>query len=1093
MSPDESTSARATGVLDPLVGTQSSLSVRLRRATGSIVGRAAELEAIAHELRDARNGLVAVTLEGEPGVGKTRLLLATDEMAQAEGFVTVAITSDEEIRGPFLLAQSLFAAASLRQAARGTPAEDSVRRVIDVISGHHEAEFASLAPETRLLRAFDLACVALGGLAAQQPLAVLIDDAQWADDDSLRMLRYVVRSAAGSPIFLLLTIRPAEFETVSEAVNLVADMERMGIVRRLQPGRFTQTETAQLLRNLLGAPAEGPSAAAIHAQSEGVPFIIEELTRAHREAGTLQKVGNEWRLGRNAARLVPSAVRTLIQRRAARLPAGTRGVMADAAVLGRSFSLRDLRAVRATIDTEAEVDLADELRPAVDAGLLMAHEGDSPADFTFTHEQVRQFSAAELAQSRRRQIHAALVDLLLEGGDPPPASLPLLAQHALAAGDNDRAARFSIAAANAALAANAPEEALRLVELALPAASSAEDRRLLLIARDDAYAALRRASDRLTALAELAALAEAMRDPALELDVQLRRAAALRMARDEDAAAELARRARDQAAALGDTHAELRANLELGQALLGASLGEAFGALAGDVDLDATEETYRRAMELAEQLGDQRSLAAAMREVGIVNLSRGRNWYVGEVQAGRQGELMAMIATGEPIESIVGRLPIGHHFAEANAMHERALNIYEGLNDRSGVMSTVIAMAYVNYAPMIALTSSARHMEEIRRVTGRLKSMVTESERARQELQMLFGIHVYARAKVVPDLMLSRGTEAHRAARLAGDQSIEFMAAGGVALAHLQLGDTKEAARWLEAAATTANSYPTPLRSRQLELWRGMLAAAAGDSASMRDHLEQAINLAVQEGRTAARCEATARLALEAARLGVQSGDAELLEVAEQAAAQVKEMVGSLPGHPPWGAQADAALAQVAFSRGEAERALAAAGAAIQSLEQAATEDALLDVVLPVSRIVLEVGPPELQAQVRGWLQHLLSRTAQGTIDEEMRARWLRGPVGRELVELAGPLDRSPEVGAAAGDPSAARDESAAESRLEQMDEADRQLLHLLTQGSTNTEIAAELGTSEEAVAQRLAGLLTQLGVSSRAEATSFAFRGLAR
>ena len=61
-----------------------------------------------------------------------------------------------------------------------------------------------------------------------------------------------------------------------------------------------------------------------------------------------------------------------------------------------------------------------------------------------------------------------MVDLLLDGGDPAPAGLPMLAQHALAAGDTVRAAQFSIQAATAALGSNAPEEALRLIDQALP-------------------------------------------------------------------------------------------------------------------------------------------------------------------------------------------------------------------------------------------------------------------------------------------------------------------------------------------------------------------------------------------------------------------------------------------------------------------------------------------------------------------------------------------------------------------------------------------------------------------------------------------------
>src|SRR5689334_1854676 len=129
--------------LDPLVQPQCSLSVQLRRATGSIVGRTVELQSIEQGIREARTRLAAVTLEGEPGIGKTRLLIAAAEMAQAAGFITVAITADEEIRGPFLVARSLFGNGALREAAIGTRAELAIRRVGDALSGRDEAGFES--------------------------------------------------------------------------------------------------------------------------------------------------------------------------------------------------------------------------------------------------------------------------------------------------------------------------------------------------------------------------------------------------------------------------------------------------------------------------------------------------------------------------------------------------------------------------------------------------------------------------------------------------------------------------------------------------------------------------------------------------------------------------------------------------------------------------------------------------------------------------------------------------------------------------------------------------------------------------------------
>jgi DNA-binding NarL/FixJ family response regulator len=1101
--------------LDPHVGPQCSLAVQLRRATGAVIGRDAELDAIARELHDATRRLAAVTLEGEPGIGKTRLLLAAAELAIAGGFTCVAITADEEIRGPFLVARSLFASAAISEMAAGTKAEASVRRVVEAISGLDERGFEALSPDAKLLRAFDLAGVAISSLASIRPIALLIDDVQWADDDTLRLLRYVVRSDADQPIFLFLTIRPDEFASVPEAVNFVADMERMGLVRRLRPGRFSSFETAELLKRVLGGPVEASSALAMHAQSEGVPFIVEELARTHRDAGTLQSIDGQWRLGRKAAQMMPSAVRTLIDRRAARLPARTRAALGDAAILGRSFSLQDLRAIRIRIGDgdiagsvpgeRAPVDatgpgptdpddrgdpLADDLEPAVRAGLLLQQAPGEPADYTFTHEQVRQFAASLLSTGRRRQVHAAVVDLLLEGGDPAPAGLPMLAQHALAAGDTARAARFSIEAATAALGSNAPEEALRLVEQALPVVSSPADRRLLLATRDDAYAVLRRADDRLDGLTELAALAEAMRDPSIELDVQLRRASALRMTHDEDAAAELARRVRDRAAERGDAATELRATLELGQALLRSPLGESYGGSALEIDLNAAEEAYRCAIELAEQLGDERSLAAALREIGMIDFGKGRGWFAQEVRAGRANDLLAMLAAGASVAELIQATPVASLFTESIDVLDRALAIFERLGDRTGIMSTVIALAYAQYGPLMHFNSSASHLEEIRKVTSRLTEVVTESERARLDLQMVFGVHVWARAKVVPDAALSRGQDAHRAAKLLGDRTVEFIAAGGVALCLLELGDLVGAERWIGQAAAAASMAPSRSRSIQLETWRGIVRAAAGDAEGMRAHFERALTMATESGRASTRGEVLARQAIEAARLvasRARAGDVPdpaLVELVERSAAQVKELLPRLPGHAPWGAQADAALSAVAFAAGDTERATAAAVAALEGLQAALHEDVSLDIVLPAARAILAGGSPEMQDFVRGYLQRTLSRIAQGTADEKIRVAWLTGPLGRELIELAGPM-------AGLSDPPAASDHET-EVGTTNLDETERQLLQLLTEGRTNAEIAAEIDCTEEEVVGRLTRLFARLGTSSRAEATSLAFRGLA-
>ncbi len=103
---------------------------------------------------------------------------------------------------------------------------------------------------------------------------------------------------------------------------------------------------------------------------------------------------------------------------------------------------------------------------------------------------------------------------------------------------------------------------------------------------------------------------------------------------------------------------------------------------------------------------------------------------------------------------------------------------------------------------------------------------------------------------------------------------------------------------------------------------------------------------------------------------------------------------------------------------------------------------------------------------------------AQRTTDEDVRVKWFRGPVGRELSRLTGAAhgEQLPEQAAAGG-------------QADNVGEDDSRLLWLLIEGRTNHEIAAELGMDEDAVARRLAEMYAKIGVSSRGEAAAFAFR----
>jgi len=439
--------------------------------------------------------------------------------------------------------------------------------------------------------------------------------------------------------------------------------------------------------------------------------------------------------------------------------------------------------------------------------------------------------------------------------------------------------------------------------------------------------------------------------------------------------------------------------------------------------------------------------------------------------------VMTRVAAGESLEDIMEELPIAPWVRSSGERLHRSLALYEELGDRQGTMASIIAMAYLSWAPDIHIGSdSARHIEEIRRLASQLSSFTSESQRAFAEVQMLYGVHVFARAKVIPDLALSRGAEAYERAHTLGDRQLEFLSAGGTALSYVQLGDPDEATRWLDRAAAVAAESPTPFRARQLEQWRGLLHAARGDAEEMRAHLERAVQMAADQALPAVRCEVLAALALASATLGSEQKNEELLALGERAASEAKGLLGLLPGHAPWGAKADAALATVALAREEPERAVEAARSAVEALTAARHEDLDLEVLLPVTAAITAAGTDEERNSILSYLQLQTAVIANRIVDEGVRTRWFRGPVGSALARLA-------------SDPDMPLTRHAKEGSVEGLDDEDAQLLRLVVEGLSNEEIADRLSVDIGEVARRLASTYAKIGASSRADATAFAFQ----
>jgi DNA-binding CsgD family transcriptional regulator len=170
-------------------------------------------------------------------------------------------------------------------------------------------------------------------------------------------------------------------------------------------------------------------------------------------------------------------------------------------------------------------------------------------------------------------------------------------------------------------------------------------------------------------------------------------------------------------------------------------------------------------------------------------------------------------------------------------------------------------------------------------------------------------------------------------------------------------------------------------------------------------------------------------------------------------------------------------LAEVALARGDLETAAASGRSVVGAIMEAMREDIYPELLLPTARAVFAAGSEEEQQMVRMFLQLLLALTAQRTVDEDVRVRWFRGPIGSEWSRLAGPVAMSNGDGAKA------------DGALASLNDDERRLLGMLTEGLTTSQIAERLGEDEEPVRLQLQSMFAKIGASSQGEATAFALR----
>ena len=395
--------------------------------TGQVVGRHSELGSIYAFLDRPVEVPAGLLLEGEPGIGKSRLWLAAVTAARERGFLVLTSRPAEAER-------------SLAYVGLGDLFEDVLDDVLPGLSAPRRRAleaallFEDATPEVVDPRALGIAVRdALHVLAEQRPPVVAIDDLQWLDAASAGALVFALRRLEASPVLLVLARRLAGGVHPSELEQALPEEK----VQRLALGPLSVGALHTLLRDRLDRVFARQTLLRIHEHSGGNPFFALELARA---------LGSDVDLTQPL--LVPQTLEELVRARLAGLPATTRQALALAAALGApSESLL----VRAGVDAHA-------LDVAVDTHVIERENGV----LRFTHPLLSSVLYADLADDRQA-VHRRIAEIV----DDPLVRARHLALSTEAA-DGEVAAVLDEAAATAAergaaaVAAELAEHALRL-------------------------------------------------------------------------------------------------------------------------------------------------------------------------------------------------------------------------------------------------------------------------------------------------------------------------------------------------------------------------------------------------------------------------------------------------------------------------------------------------------------------------------------------------------------------------------------------------------------------------------------------------------
>jgi DNA-binding CsgD family transcriptional regulator len=417
-----------------------------RRGEPELLQRTDELAAIASAVASARAGTGGLVLvDGPAGIGKTSLLRAAAAPLQADDW-RVLTARGFVLEGDYSygVVRQLFDPLRLSAPAEWDRALDSgaalARRAFEAAEA---AAFDDDVPYATMHGLFWLAA----NLAADRPLALVVDDGHWADRASMRWLVHLTRRLDGVPIVAILATRqgpgawaPAELAALREGAGTM-----------LRPLPLDETAVAGLVQSRLGGGAGAETCHECHVSTGGNPFLLESLLAALQSAPA--KPGED--TAAIVRRIGPEPVARAVLRRIGLLGGGSVALARSLAVLGKPSPLRLVSAL-VGCDLTVAARAADDLRAA---DVLAASE-----TLDFAHPIVRAAVYDAIPPSERALAHAAAAERLREDGADPEHRAPHLMR--VEPGGSGEVAACLREAAGAAINRGSPDVALALLRRA---------------------------------------------------------------------------------------------------------------------------------------------------------------------------------------------------------------------------------------------------------------------------------------------------------------------------------------------------------------------------------------------------------------------------------------------------------------------------------------------------------------------------------------------------------------------------------------------------------------------------------------------------